>query len=84
MAGGGAPRLAAGLLVSALIRRAEEKGGSGMVLAKGDSTAGALLSGVVVTPLALVVASPGAVSRNACPMRIRFTFSMLFHAASSR
>ena len=38
-----APRLAAGLLVSALIRRAEELGGSGMVLAKGDATAGALL-----------------------------------------
>ena len=38
-----APRLAAGMLVSALIRRAEEAGGSGMVLAKGDATAGALL-----------------------------------------
>ena len=37
------PRLAAGMLVSALIRRAEEQGGSGMVLAKGDATAGALL-----------------------------------------
>lgn len=37
------PRLAAGMLVSALIRRAEEAGGSGMVLAKGDATAGALL-----------------------------------------
>jgi hypothetical protein len=36
-------RLAAGLLVSALIRRAEEMGGSGMVLARGDATAGALL-----------------------------------------
>ena len=36
-------RLAAGMLVSALIRRAEEAGGSGMVLAKGDATAGALL-----------------------------------------
>ncbi|MBW8744528.1 MAG: DUF1491 family protein [Sphingomonas sp.] len=43
MPSGGAPRLAAGMLVSALIRRAEEKGGSGMVLAKGDATAGALL-----------------------------------------
>jgi hypothetical protein len=43
MSGGGAPRLAAGMLVSALIRRAEEKGGSGMVLAKGDATAGSLL-----------------------------------------
>ena len=38
-----APRLAAGVLVSALIRRAEEQGGSGMVLARGDATAGALL-----------------------------------------
>ena len=38
-----APRLAAGMLVSALIRRAEEQGGSGMVLARGDATAGALL-----------------------------------------
>ena len=37
------PRLAAGMLVSALIRRAEAAGGSGMVLAKGDATAGALL-----------------------------------------
>jgi len=43
MAAGGAPRLAAGMLVSALIRRAEERGGSGMVLARGDATAGALL-----------------------------------------
>lgn len=38
-----APRLAAGMLVSALIRRAEELGGNGAVLAKGDATAGALL-----------------------------------------
>jgi len=38
-----AARLAAGMLVSALIRRAEEKGGSAMVLARGDATAGALL-----------------------------------------
>ena len=36
-------RLAAGMLVSALIRRAEELGGNGAVLAKGDATAGALL-----------------------------------------
>ena len=36
-------RLAAGMLVSALIRRAEELGGNGVVLAKGDATAGALL-----------------------------------------
>ena len=36
-------RLAAGLLVSALIRRVEAAGGSGMVLAKGDPDAGALL-----------------------------------------
>ena len=38
-----APRLAAGMLVSALIRRAEELGGNGAVLAKGDATAGAIL-----------------------------------------
>ena len=38
-----AARLAAGMLVSALIRRAEEMGGNGVVLAKGDATAGALL-----------------------------------------
>jgi hypothetical protein len=38
-----ASRLAAGLLVSALIRRVEAAGGSGMVLARGDATAGALL-----------------------------------------
>lgn len=37
------PRLAAGVLVSALIRRVEAAGGSGMVLAKGDATAGAVL-----------------------------------------
>jgi hypothetical protein len=36
-------RLAAGLLVSALLRRVEQEGGSGVVLAKGDATAGALL-----------------------------------------
>jgi hypothetical protein len=36
-------RLAAGLLVSALIRRVEVAGGSAMVLARGDATAGALL-----------------------------------------
>ncbi len=38
-----ASRLAAGMLVSALIRRAEELGGNGAVLAKGDATAGAIL-----------------------------------------
>lgn len=38
-----APRLAAGMLVAALIRRAEAVGGSAMVLVKGDATAGALL-----------------------------------------
>lgn len=37
------PRAAAGLLVSALIRRIEAEGGSAMVLAKGDATAGAIL-----------------------------------------
>lgn len=36
-------RLAAGLLVSALIRRIEFEGGSGVVVARGDATAGALL-----------------------------------------
>jgi hypothetical protein len=36
-------RLAAGFLVSALIRRVDATGGSGMVLARGDATAGALL-----------------------------------------
>ncbi len=39
-----APRLAAGILVSALIRRAEELGGNGAVLAKGDATAGDILT----------------------------------------
>jgi len=38
-----AARLAAGMLVSALIRRVEQAGGTAMVLAKGDATAGALL-----------------------------------------
>ncbi len=36
-------RLATGVLVNALIRRAEGAGGSAMVLAKGDMTAGAVL-----------------------------------------
>lgn len=38
-----APRATSGLLVSALIRRIEAEGGSAMILARGDSTAGALL-----------------------------------------
>jgi len=38
-----AARLAAGMLVSALIRRIEAEGGNAMVLAKGDATAGAIL-----------------------------------------
>jgi hypothetical protein len=37
------PRPAAGLLVSALIRRIEAEGGNAMVLARGDATAGAVL-----------------------------------------
>ncbi|TVV73888.1 DUF1491 family protein [Sphingomonas solaris] len=37
------PRLAAGLLVSALVRAVEAAGGGAMVLAKGDATAGAIL-----------------------------------------
>jgi len=36
------PRLASSVLVSALLRRAEAEGGFGTVLAKGDSTAGAV------------------------------------------
>ena len=36
-------RPAAGLLVSALIRRIEAEGGSAMVIAKGDAIAGAML-----------------------------------------
>jgi hypothetical protein len=36
-------RPASGLLVSALIRRVEQEGGNGMVLAKGDATSGAIL-----------------------------------------
>lgn len=36
-------RLASGTLVSALIRRAEQAGGSAMVLARGDATAGGIL-----------------------------------------
>ncbi|AGH49774.1 MULTISPECIES: DUF1491 family protein [Sphingomonadales] len=36
-------RLAAGVLVSALIRRVEATGGSGMVLARGDPVSGAIL-----------------------------------------
>lgn len=37
------PRLAAGIQASALIRRVEALGGVATVLAKGDSTAGAIL-----------------------------------------
>jgi len=36
-------RLTSAMLVSALIRRAEQAGGSAMVLAKGDATAGGIL-----------------------------------------
>ena len=36
------PRLASSVLVTALLRRAEAKGGFGAVLAKGDPTAGAI------------------------------------------
>lgn len=36
-------RLTSALLVSALIRKVESEGGTSMVLAKGDATAGALL-----------------------------------------
>ena len=38
-----AARLTAGVLVSALIRRTEAAGGSAMVLARGDASAGTLL-----------------------------------------
>lgn len=37
------PRVASGLLVSALIRRIEAEGGSAMVLHRGDAIAGAIL-----------------------------------------
>ena len=37
------PRIAASVLASALIRRAEGEGGFGAVLAKGDPTAGSIL-----------------------------------------
>lgn len=37
------PRLVSGVTVSALIRTIEAAGGGGMVIAKGDATAGALL-----------------------------------------
>ncbi|RYD54001.1 MAG: DUF1491 family protein [Sphingomonadales bacterium] len=36
-------RLTSAILVSTLIRRAEQSGGSAMVLAKGDATAGGIL-----------------------------------------
>lgn len=36
-------RLTSAMLVSALVRRADQAGGSAMVLAKGDATAGAIL-----------------------------------------
>jgi len=39
-------RLAAGIAVSALIRRIEAAGGHAMVLARGDATAGAILIAV--------------------------------------
>jgi hypothetical protein len=37
------PRLATGVLVSGLLRKAEAEGGFGAVLARGDSTAGSVL-----------------------------------------
>ncbi|MDQ8757017.1 DUF1491 family protein [Sphingosinicella sp. LHD-64] len=37
-----APRVASAVLASALIRRAEAEGGFGVVVAKGDETAGAI------------------------------------------
>jgi len=37
------PRLASGILVSALIRQVEGRGGNGMVLFKGDAIAGGVL-----------------------------------------
>jgi hypothetical protein len=36
-------RLASGTLVSALVRRVDQEGGSAMVLARGDATAGGIL-----------------------------------------
>ena len=47
-------RLPSGMLVSALLRRANDAGGSGMVLAKGEPTGGAILA---------VVAEPGGLER---------------------
>ncbi|GGB38655.1 hypothetical protein GCM10011380_30090 [Sphingomonas metalli] len=40
-------RLPSGLLVGAMLRRANDAGGSGMVLAKGDAQAGGILALVV-------------------------------------
>jgi hypothetical protein len=37
------PRLTSAMLVSALVRRADQQGGSAMILAKGDETAGGIL-----------------------------------------
>ena len=37
-----APRLASAVLVSALLRRAQDEGGNGAVLAKGDPSAGSV------------------------------------------
>jgi hypothetical protein len=37
------PRLTSAMLVSALVRRADQAGGSAMVLARGDATSGAIL-----------------------------------------
>ena len=38
-----APRIATSVLATALLRRAESKGGFGAVLAKGDATSGSIL-----------------------------------------
>ena len=56
------PRVAAGLLVSALIRRIEAEGGHAMVLARGDATAGAILLMLADrgVPAALLERIPGA------------------------
>lgn len=42
-------RLPSGVLVSAMLRRANDAGGSGMVLARGDAQGGAILA-VVIEP----------------------------------
>ena len=68
------------LNVDVFVRPLEGEGdGVGRVSTLG-ATGATVTSGEVTAPPAV----PGAASTSTCPTRITLTFSMLFHAASSR